>query len=439
MPIALKSLHGMLIARLLTVTLVVAAVVGAIAGLTERDRVRGLVRDRAVVGASNLQSALQSYLDAPGLGDHAALQATVDAFVEQRRRPAGSFDATGHFVAVRLYNAGFTRAAQTSSSQPEIQAVLASLPPPAAPPGGAPLVTALPEGPHLRVTVPLTNSQGATVAYADGLFEISPQARSDGTWRIARGVAFSVIIVLATTALLYPVIVRLMRRLERLSQDLIEADLDMIQVVGSLIAKRDSDTDVHNFRVTLYSVRIAETMGLDANTIRSLIKGAFLHDVGKVGTPDRILHKPGKLDDAEYTEMKKHVTHGLDVVQHSAWLTDAASVVGGHHEKYDGTGYHGRLKGGNIPQLARIFAVADVFDALTSRRPYKEPMEFQKALDILMKDRGTHFDPEVLDVFAGIARPLYDSFANRDDATPREELARIVHRYFRTDIAVFLE
>jgi len=196
---------------------------------------------------------------------------------------------------------------------------------------------------------------------------------------------------------------------------------------------------VHNFRVTLYAVRIAEAMGLDPHTIRTLIKGAFLHDVGKVGTPDRILHKPGKLDDVEYTEMKLHVNHGLDVVQRSAWLAEAATVVGGHHEKYDGSGYPARLKGNDIPKLARIFAVADVFDALASRRPYKEPIEYQKVLDILMEGRGTHFDPQVLDVFAGIARPLYDSFANRDDVLPRQELARIVDRYFPQDIGTHLE
>lgn len=117
-------------------------------------------------------------------------------------------------------------------------------------------------------------------------------------------------VVLGTAALLYPVIVRLMRRVTGLSTDLLEANLEMLSTLGSAIAKRDADTDAHNYRVTIYSVRLAQAAGLDAPRIQALIKGAFLHDVGKIGIPDHILLKPGKLDDREYAEMKKHVAHG---------------------------------------------------------------------------------------------------------------------------------
>jgi len=109
--------------------------------------------------------------------------------------------------------------------------------------------------------------------------------------------------------------------------------------------------------------------------------------------------------------MQQHVHHGLDIVGRSRWLEDAATVVGHHHEKYDGSGYHDALAGEAIPLNARIFAVADVFDALTSRRPYKEPFALDKALEILREGRGTHFDPAVLDAFTRIAADLHRDIA----------------------------
>jgi HD-GYP domain-containing protein (c-di-GMP phosphodiesterase class II) len=114
------------------------------------------------------------------------------------------------------------------------------------------------------------------------------------------------------------------------------------------------------------------------------------------------------------------------------------SVVGSHHEKYEGNGYPDGLSGVDIPILARIFAVADVFDALTSHRPYKQPLTFEETIDILTNGRGTHFDPEILDVFIAIARPLYEKYHNRDDDAPRADLEEIVNQYYKADIAAFL-
>ena len=230
----------------------------------------------------------------------------------------------------------------------------------------------------------------------------------------------------------------LLRRVVRLSEELLDANLEMLSVVGSAIAKRDADTDAHNYRVTIYSVRLAEAVGVGSKAMQSLIKGAFLHDVGKIGIPDHILLKPGNLDDSEFAEMQKHVAHGLDIVRRAAWLADAEEVVGCHHEKFDGGGYGSGLHAEDIPLNARIFAIADAFDALTSRRPYKEPLAFAAAMDILEKGRGTHFDPRLLDVFAAIARPLHDGFANRDDDHPREVLRGIVIRYFKQDMDALL-
>ncbi|WP_342669613.1 HD-GYP domain-containing protein [Azospirillum thiophilum] len=147
--------------------------------------------------------------------------------------------------------------------------------------------------------------------------------------------------------------------------------------------------------------------------------------------PDRILLKPGKLDAEEFAVMKTHVVHGLDIVGSSEWLADGADVVGGHHEKFDGSGYPAGLKGEAIPIAARIFAVADVFDALTSRRPYKEPMSFVAAMDILHAGAGNHFDPAVLTRFTMIAAGLHDRLVELGDDGVQDELRRLVIRYFK--------
>jgi HD-GYP domain-containing protein (c-di-GMP phosphodiesterase class II) len=180
-------------------------------------------------------------------------------------------------------------------------------------------------------------------------------------------------------------------------------------------------------------------MALDNAKIQSLIKGAFLHDVGKIGVRDDILLKPGKLDDREFTIMKQHVPHGLDIVKRSRWLKDAVDVVGYHHERYAGDGYCIGLRGEAIPITARIFALADVFDALTSKRPYKEPFSFEKTMDILEEGRRSHFDPRVLDAFAFIAQDLYAMLAGREDQTLKDGLETVIQHYFSADNAIQLE
>jgi HD-GYP domain-containing protein (c-di-GMP phosphodiesterase class II) len=152
--------------------------------------------------------------------------------------------------------------------------------------------------------------------------------------------------------------------------------------------------------------------------------------VGKIGIRDAILHKPARLDSEEFGVMQTHVGHGLDIVSRSAWLAHARDVVGAHHEKYDGSGYPGGLAGHAIPLEARVFAIADVFDALTSQRPYKTAFSFEDTMNILEEGRGSHFDPELLDRFAGIAPQLYAEYGGRDDPQLREELRSIVRRFF---------
>lgn len=175
-------------------------------------------------------------------------------------------------------------------------------------------------------------------------------------------------------------------------------------------------------------------MDLKDEEMRSLIKGAFLHDVGKIGVRDSVLLKPGSLTPEEFEETKQHVQHGLDIVKRSQWLADAAPLVGSHHEKYDGSGYPAGRKGEEIPKVARIFAIADVFDALTSKRPYKETMGYLKAMEIISRNRGSHFDPEILDIFERIAPDLYKTYAEMGDETLRSKMKQLGAGYFLSDL-----
>ncbi|MBF0373703.1 MAG: HD-GYP domain-containing protein [Alphaproteobacteria bacterium] len=218
--------------------------------------------------------------------------------------------------------------------------------------------------------------------------------------------------------------------LELLVRDLLDANLNTLEVLGAAIAKRDSDTGSHNYRVTIYSVRLAETLGLDRKMIGALIKGAFLHDTGKIAIPDAILLKPGKLDEAEFTVMMTHVQHGIDIVGRSSWLADALDVVGGHHEKWAGGGYPAGLSGEDIPVNARVFAIADVFDALTSERPYKRPFPLEKSLAILREGAGGHFDPLLIDLFEPLAPDLHARHQAMPEAALTAEVAEMRVRYF---------
>jgi HD-GYP domain-containing protein (c-di-GMP phosphodiesterase class II) len=284
--------------------------------------------------------------------------------------------------------------------------------------------------PHIQLTYPLTNSNNKQAAVIEGLFAISSKVRNEVVMRIVRSAFEAIGIVALTTLILYPIIITLMGQLSRLADNLLASNIETLQVLGSAIAKRDSDTDIHNYRVTIYSVTLAEAAGLQRILIQGLIKGAFLHDAGKIGISDKVLLKPGKLTKKEFKIMEQHVIHGIDIVEGSDWLKDAIHVVKFHHEKFNGEGYPYGLKGETIPIIARIFTIADVFDALTSMRPYKEAMSFEDAMAVLEDGRGAQFDPALLDTFTPIAKSLYETIASCSDETLREKQEHITRKYF---------
>ena len=152
-----------------------------------------------------------------------------------------------------------------------------------------------------------------------------------------------------------------------------------------------------------YTELIADRLGVDEKMKREIGFGALLHDVGKIAVPDQILMKPDKLTDGEWEEMRRHPEAGYRIVKRIGFLKHAAEIVYAHHEQYDGEGYPRGLKGEDIPLGARMFMVADVYDALTSERPYRSPMTYEEVAAEIKRLRGSHFDPAVVDTFLTIA------------------------------------
>ncbi|HET7775566.1 MAG TPA: HD domain-containing protein, partial [Azospira sp.] len=188
----------------------------------------------------------------------------------------------------------------------------------------------------VQVLVPILDRENEISGYFEGVFLVSAEEerRLRRDLNLILGVVLAA--VLLTTLVLYPVILSLNRDVLRFSREVLKGNLDMASVLGSAIAKRDSDTNIHNYRVTLYACALGEAVGLRGNAMQGLIIGAFLHDVGKIGISDTILLKPAGLTAEEFAIMRTHVALGVDIIAPSPWLNKAREVVEFHHEKYNG-------------------------------------------------------------------------------------------------------
>jgi putative nucleotidyltransferase with HDIG domain len=180
-----------------------------------------------------------------------------------------------------------------------------------------------------------------------------------------------------------------------------------LEAMGDALDLRDKETEGHSRRVTAYTVALAREMGVKADALRIIARGAFLHDIGKIATPDCILLKPGKLTLEETAIMREHCTLGYEMVRKIPFLRDAAEIVHAHQERFDGSGYPRGLSGEEIPLGARIFAIADTLDAMTSDRPYRNGMGFAAAREEIKRFSGLQFDPQVVDVFLGMPLELW--------------------------------
>jgi len=216
--------------------------------------------------------------------------------------------------------------------------------------------------------------------------------------------------------------------------------LATIKSLALAIDAKDQYTHQHILRVQHYAVAIAGHMGITGIELEAINNGALLHDIGKLGVPEYVLLKPGRLTDDEFAKIKEHPQIGADILHAVDFPWPVLPVVRSHHEKWDGTGYPDGLAGEDIPRTARILAVADVYDALTSSRSYRNAWTHERACEVIKKDRGTHFDPVIADAFLeiigsvveGMARdgegPLVAAEVVKAPSTPADQAARAIHR-----------
>lgn len=192
--------------------------------------------------------------------------------------------------------------------------------------------------------------------------------------------------------------------------------LEALEALVMAIDLRHADTQAHSRRVAKYSIRLAKEMGLDEKELSDLSSGVLLHDIGKIRIPDRILMKPAKLTDDERKKLERHPIYGYKIVKEIEFLSGANPIVLHHHERYDGSGYPKRLAKDKIPIGARILAVMDAYDAITSDRPYRKRSCYEAAKAELLKGSGTQFDPEVVAAFLRIPLSEWEEFRAEAEA-----------------------
>lgn len=198
------------------------------------------------------------------------------------------------------------------------------------------------------------------------------------------------------------------KELKETNDKLEKAYLETIETLRFTVEAKDAYTRGHSDRVSEYSVLLGKHLGLSDDDIHLLRVGGLFHDIGKIGVPDSILLKTSKLTDDEYSEIKNHPKIGAQILSNATIFEKAIPIVKHHHERYDGFGYPEKLSGENIPYLARIAAVADSFDAMTSRRTYRDSMPMDIVKGEIAKNKGTQFDPNIADKFLDILNNHYD-------------------------------
>jgi len=418
----ITNLHTWLVIRLALLWLVLSLVIGTLVQYLGHLRLDNQIVTMAKTETAHYTEAMATYLKSPSIPALDAFNRRIQVQIER-----------DNLIAVEFYDAGSQKITEVIKPLAiEIEGKL--------PKHGTEFADinsivckklTLGSDTFMRVFVPLFNSSGTKTGYLEGIYhgpsEVIAEIKRQSLWSLI----LVVLVIFATSLALYPLIIRLNRNLVDFSKNLALTNIGMLKVLGSAIDKRDSNTNIHNFRVSLYSVRIGEILGLSPTAMQGLIKGAFLHDLGKIAITDAILHKADTLTTEEFEIMKSHVRHGQDIIRGYDWLQDALDVVRCHHEKYDGSGYPDGLARGNIPLNARIFAVVDVFDALTSKRPYKEPFSFDVAVEFLRKSLGSHFDPEIAQLFLDHAEGLYAEICNNDEELLHGKLEMCIGKYFK--------
>lgn len=414
-------IHKALILRLILVWILLSTVIGGVILLLELNAIDNALLELAAEETTEIRKLHGQFLSAPSQ-DH----------LDQIRSELASHIHAGHFIVINLYNAEKNLVlsvkddaeehliSDTEVSKPDL--LFGS---------DTQFRRFLGKSGQVFILVLVSLDADATsiAGYFEAIYKVDERTINTIKSRIVVSLSQVIIIIFITALAMYPVIILLNRRVLRVSRDLSRANIGLLKTLGSAVAKRDSDTNSHNYRVTILAVHLAEEIGLSKELVAGLINGSFLHDVGKIAIQDSILLKPGRLSLEETEVMRTHVAHGIDIAKNYYGLDAAASIIQHHHEKYDGSGYPAGISGQAIPLPARIFAIADVFDALISRRPYKEAFSLEESLQIIRRDSGTHFDPDLVGAFCRIAVVEYQLLMTSDDERLNELLDICIEKY----------
>lgn len=198
-------------------------------------------------------------------------------------------------------------------------------------------------------------------------------------------------------------------QLETTQKKIDQAYMESIETLRYTVDAKDSYTKGHSERVSEYAVLLGKKLQINSDELYTLRIGGLFHDIGKIGITDNILSKTDKLTDSEYEEIKKHPLIGTQILSKASIFSDILPIVKYHHERYDGTGYPDKLKGEEIPYLARIVSVADAFDAMASRRPYRDTVEIKKIVDEITINKNKQFDPKIADALLDIIKNNYSA------------------------------
>jgi len=284
---------------------------------------------------------------------------------------------------------------------------------------------------YSKVAIPIFESDDNLSGYVSGIYLVSLKESQHIISRFILSMVICLVGVTVCALLCYFGFLFMNNHLIRSIGELNKTNIFLLKKIGAALAKSDCSEVSHSARALIYAMKLAEKTKLPLDQRRTLIHGAFLHDIGMLPISHASLLKEDELDEAASKEIARHPKEGAALIKKFRWLRNAEQVVRYHHEKYDGNGYPDGVKHEKIPMVARIFSIADAFDALTSQRPYRPPVSLEESLAILEQETGLQFDPVLLSAFLEIAPGLHESVTSYSPKELENEVDNLLKKYLK--------
>mgnify|MGYP000638352682 CR=1 FL=1 len=284
---------------------------------------------------------------------------------------------------------------------------------------------------YSKVMVPIYDSGEDLAGYMTGIYLVSLKETQQIINRFILSGIICIVAISLCALLCYFGFLFMNNHLIRSIAELNRTNTFLIKKLGTALAKSNSQDAEQSFRVLLYSMKLAEKVKLPLEQRRTLIHGVFLHDIGMLPISPATLQKEDELEKEEMKQLDQHPKDGAALIRKFRWLREAEKVVRYHHENYDGNGYPDGAKHEKIPIVARIFSIADTFDALTSSRPYREPLSLEESLATMEQETGLQFDPVLLSAFLDMAPHLHETIASRTAKELEKEADKLLKKYLR--------